>query len=112
MSQDIEQPPPTPNDNQPIWPLVVEDMTARDDLGQRRYGTRLQPFNGRNMLADAYMEALDLVVYLKGRIVEDIERRKALLLALESLDAGKTDSAREQILHALKNSPPPVADVP
>ena len=45
-------------------------MKERDEVGLKRYGTRLQPFNGRDMLLDAYAEALDLVVYLKGAILE------------------------------------------
>lgn len=40
------------------------DMQARDRLGAKRYGTRLQPHNGRDSLRDAYEEALDACVYL------------------------------------------------
>jgi hypothetical protein len=53
-----------------VWDLVLEDMKARDQLGMHRYGTRLEPFNGRDALQDAYEEALDLAVYLKQAIVE------------------------------------------
>ena len=35
-----------------------------------RYGTALQPHNGRDALLDAYEEALDLAMYLKQAIVE------------------------------------------
>lgn len=40
-------------------------------MGLKKYGTVLQPNNGRDALVDAYQEALDLVVYLRQRIEED-----------------------------------------
>lgn len=64
------QPDPVPNDSTPIWDLVISDMKARDNLGRERYGVPLQANNGRDVLTDAYEEALDLVVYLKQAIVE------------------------------------------
>lgn len=65
-----EQPDPKPNAQPPVWPLVMVDMAARDNLGRKRYGTALQPFNGRDNLRDAYEEALDLAVYLRTAIYE------------------------------------------
>ena len=65
-----EQPDPMPNQYPPVWDLVIADMHARDRLGQHRYGVRLQAFNGRDMLDDAYAEALDLAVYLRAAIYE------------------------------------------
>lgn len=65
-----EQPSPVPNDHPPVVPQVVADLEQRMALGIRRYGVALQPFNGRNMLLDAYDEALDLAVYLKGALLE------------------------------------------
>ena len=65
-----EQPAPTPNSNPAIWACVIQDMAARDILGASRYGTRLQASNGRDMLQDAYEEALDLACYLRGAIFE------------------------------------------
>lgn len=64
------QPQPTPNDRPAVWPQVVEDMKARHELGIKRYGTPLQPFNGRAALRDAYEEALDLAVYLRQAMIE------------------------------------------
>ena len=52
------------------WDLVLQDMEARDKLGQERYGVRLMPHNGRDTLRDAYEEALDLAVYLRNAIYE------------------------------------------
>lgn len=66
----VDQPDPTPNKLPAIWDLVVEDIKQRDEIGIERYGTRLQPFNNRNPLIDAYQEALDLVVYLRQAIYE------------------------------------------
>jgi len=65
-----EQPPPKANDKPAVWPLVVSDMKARDAEGRRKYGVPLQPFNGRDVLVDAYQEALDLCVYLRQAIYE------------------------------------------
>lgn len=64
------QPEPVPNDKPAVWDLVIADMHTRDELGRERYGTRLQPHNGRDMLLDAYQEAQDLCVYLRGLIYE------------------------------------------
>jgi hypothetical protein len=65
-----EQPDPIPNDRPAVWPLVVVDMHARDGVGRERYGTPLQPFNGRDQLADAYAEAIDLCVCLRAALYE------------------------------------------
>jgi len=65
-----EQTAPTPNEGPPVWDLVMADMRERDAEGRRRYGTPLQPFNGRKPLVDAYQEALDQVVYLRQEIYE------------------------------------------
>jgi hypothetical protein len=73
MSNDLVkdyQPAPIHNELPPVWDLVVKDMSDRDKEGTRKYGTPLQPFNGRDSLVDAYQEALDLVVYLRTVIYE------------------------------------------
>lgn len=64
------QPAPVANDLHAVWDLVMTDMRERDKLGGCRYGVRLQPFNGRDALADAYAEALDLAAYLRQAIYE------------------------------------------
>jgi hypothetical protein len=46
------------------------DMQTRLNIGIERYGTGLQANNGRDMLRDAYEEALDLCVYLRGAMYE------------------------------------------
>jgi len=64
------QPDPVINNYPAVWPLVMVDMAARDHGGRAKYGTALQPFNGRDALTDAYQEALDLAVYLRTAIFE------------------------------------------
>lgn len=64
------QPKPEHNSNPPVWELVKEDMTKRNIFGIAKYGTPLQAFNGRDVLQDAYEEALDLCVYLRQAIEE------------------------------------------
>lgn len=64
------QPLPTKNDYPAIVDLVLEDIRTRDKIGMERYGTRLQPHNGRDALRDAYEEALDLAIYLRQVIEE------------------------------------------
>jgi hypothetical protein len=65
-----DQPLPVINDHPDIQSAVIADIEARRELGIQRYGTALQPNNGRDMLLDAYDEAIDLAIYLKGAIVE------------------------------------------
>lgn len=65
-----DQPLPVINDHPDIQSQVIADIEARRELGIRRYGTALQPHNGRDALRDAYEEALDLAIYLKQVMVE------------------------------------------
>lgn len=98
MSSDIrDQPQPTQYDpSKPdLWPMVIrdihewwtkrwsgsgdikelreviKDMTDRDNIGRERYGTPLQPHNGRDALVDCYQELLDGAVYLRQAIEEN-----------------------------------------
>lgn len=64
------QPKPIPNDLPKIPDLVIDDMRARAEFGYNKYGTYLQAFNGRDVLRDAYEEALDLCQYLRQAIYE------------------------------------------
>lgn len=65
----IEQESPTPSSGD-VWLLVLKDMEDRRRGGVEKYGTPLQPNNGRDALVDAYQEALDLCVYLRQAIEE------------------------------------------
>jgi hypothetical protein len=66
----LKQPNPTPNALPAVWDLVQQDMRQRDQEGRARYGTPLQPHNGRDALRDAYEEALDQAVYLRQALYE------------------------------------------
>ena len=70
-SVNIPEPMPTPNNYPAVWDLVIADMQERDQIGERKYGTRLQPHNGRDFLVDVYQESLDRIVYLRGKIYEE-----------------------------------------
>lgn len=70
MSLNEKQPKSIPNKNPYIWDLVNADIQERDNMGAAKHGTRLQAFNGRDVLIDAYQEALDLVVYLRQALYE------------------------------------------
>jgi len=75
------EPEPTPGEAE-VTPLVIADLQSRSDFGARKYGTRLQTFNGRDALKDAYQEALDLCCYLRQRIEEE-ERLEQKVTQLE-----------------------------
>jgi hypothetical protein len=66
-----DQPLPTPNAHPSMHDLLLESIEARKALGLERYGTLLQPFNGRSFLKDAYEELVDLLVYLRGKLYEE-----------------------------------------
>lgn len=73
-----DQPLPVPNKELDIQSQVIEDIVERRKVGISRYGTALQPFNGRDALQDAYEEAMDLAIYLKQCIVERDMQRSAI----------------------------------
>lgn len=64
------QPLPKKNQGPAIGPLVAIDIHSRNKLGVKKYGTVLQPNNGRDALKDAYEEALDLCQYLRQALFE------------------------------------------
>ncbi len=72
------QPPPTlpnPTENLPnITELVKLDLERRAIDGEKKYGQRLKPFNGRDALIDAYQEAIDLTLYLRQELFENYNR--------------------------------------
>lgn len=71
---DTDQQLPIPNDLKSCQDMVIEDIEGRKALGLNKYGTLLQPFNGRSFLQDAYEEVLDLAVYLRGALEEERQR--------------------------------------
>jgi hypothetical protein len=69
-TRDGDQPLPTQNDGPCVQDLVIADIEQRKVVGLQRYGTLLQPHNGRDALRDAYEEAIDLCQYLRQAIEE------------------------------------------
>lgn len=65
---------PTINNLPCVQDMVLADIQARKQVGIERYGTVLQPFNGRSALMDAYQEALDLAIYLRQLLYEEQEK--------------------------------------
>lgn len=65
-----EQPLPVVNDQEFVHDRVAAALLARKEIGIERYGTGLQPYNGRFALRDAYEEILDLTVYFQQHIDE------------------------------------------
>lgn len=67
----VDQPRPIPRgDVRSVQAMVRLDLEERERVGRERYGTPLQPHNGRDALVDAYQEALDLACYLRQMIAE------------------------------------------
>lgn len=65
------QPVPDHQEGVPsVQDAVIADIESRKAVGLERYGTLLQPHNGRDALRDAYEEAIDLAMYLKQAILE------------------------------------------
>lgn len=83
---------PQTNDEPYIQNLVVDDIKDRLQVGISRYGTGLQPFNGRDALRDAYEEALDLTMYLKQVCIENERLNEDLAAALD-----RAAQAEEQV---------------
>lgn len=68
--RDGDQPLPVPNAARDVQSQVIDDIAARREVGIQRYGTALQPHNGRDALRDLYEELLDACCYIKQAIIE------------------------------------------
>lgn len=78
----LEQPKPKSNSITPCFALALQrvqgkdhlgDMiVARAELGLERYGTYLQPQNGRCAYVDALQECVDLMNYLAQACTEGL----------------------------------------
>ena len=66
----MSQPPPKRNNSQDCQTATMYDLRDRREMGIQKYGTALQPFNGRNAAQDLYEELLDATVYTKQMITE------------------------------------------
>lgn len=81
-----DQPLPVINDAPDIQTQVVADIADRRQVGISRYGTALQPHNGRDALRDLYEELLDAVMYVKQVMVErgELPTKKDIMAALNN----------------------------
>lgn len=81
------QPPPTPNSQRSVHDTAADwldgidrktdlaaDLRDRGAYGLRKYGTPLQPGNGRHWDRDLYEELLDAVAYAEQGVREERER--------------------------------------
>ena len=76
----LEQKPPIKNNLTPTFALVLQRLQNNDDLanmivsraelGLQRYGTYLQPDNGRCPYIDGLQECLDLMNYMAQASIE------------------------------------------
>jgi ribosomal protein S7 len=64
------------NEHPDIQSQVIVDIEARRQVGIGRYGTALQPFNGRDALRDLYEELIDAAMYVKQLMVEREETER------------------------------------
>lgn len=65
-----DQPLPTTNDLPCVQDQVMAFIERRKQLGVDRYGTTLQPHNGRDALRDLLEELVDAVNYTAQLIIE------------------------------------------
>jgi hypothetical protein len=56
---------------------IACDVAVRREIGIQRYGTALQPFNGRSAVQDAWEEFIDL-----GQYIEQIRRERHDMIEL------------------------------
>jgi len=93
------EPMPTTNELPFQWPAAIERIIQiakeRDEFGFKKYGTRLQPFNGRDPLKDAFQEGLDLLVYIEQELFER-PYKEAIISAAVSVVNDETDNVKFQ----------------
>lgn len=65
-----DQPLPEENDEPFVQDRLMAFIERRKQVGIERYGTALQPHNGRDAMLDAFEEAVDLAVYLAQVLIE------------------------------------------
>lgn len=64
------QPAPRHNNEPYVKDAVLADIEELCERRRVKYGTHLQPHNGRDALQDAYEELIDGALYLKQLIME------------------------------------------
>lgn len=74
-----------------VQDLFLEYLHYRFQLGEKKYGTSLETFNGRNALRDALDEATDLALYLQQKVNEQEEETRMIRAALELVDQARAE---------------------
>ncbi len=69
MTHNRKEPAPKPGQKD-VTAEVIKDLQERSATGEKKYGTRLQTFNGRKALVDLYQELLDACQYIKQELLE------------------------------------------
>ncbi len=64
------QPDPIVNDHPLVKDALIADVEELCARRRVKYGTHLQPHNGRDALRDAYEELIDGALYLKQLLLE------------------------------------------
>lgn len=65
---------------------AIEEVMARKAFGLEKYGTLLQPFNGRDALADANDEFGDLLAYLTVALFEAQAKRGSVAVVSDTYE--------------------------
>jgi hypothetical protein len=82
LAQRVATPEPAPAGRGAV---VLEDLVAflrsRSEFGERKYGTVLRTFNGRDAYLDALQELLDLFVYVHQAQMEAAEWKERAVTA-------------------------------
>lgn len=87
MPEIVDQPPPEKSDRPQITDLVIVDLEERRRVGIERYGTPLQPHNGRDALVDLYQELQDALLYIRQEI-EERSRPASVQATIDELARG------------------------
>ncbi len=103
MSLSMHEKPPVTNDQTVVTDLVIKDMQERASFGRKKYGTFLQPFNGRNSMIDAYQEVMDLIVYIRQALEEFTLYVNIVNAVVEFYETGNEQGLRKMYDEYLKH---------
>ena len=77
---------PTPNRYPHAHDRAVRRLLDRKELGTRRYGVPLQPFNGRDVMRDLAEEVADAAAYVEAATMEYQDLKRRLEYIVQTLD--------------------------
>lgn len=81
-----EQPAPKQGRDD-VTTALTNLIQERAEQGERKYGRRLQTFNGRSAIRDALEEAIDQSAYLMQAYLEEQRKGEVLAEAITALEA-------------------------